>query len=108
MNDETKAFLEDLKEVCKKHLVYLSSAEQYGHNEIFLGVEYEFLGAKGRDGSFRIVLGMEDLEEHIGIVKSPWILDEWRKLAKAGKDEELSALNAEPPDDKADVVESGE
>ncbi len=68
MNEKTTAFLADIKVVCEKHSVTVTSHEEWGGQDsdgdsIFTGTGYEFTGGV-EDGSEEwIYVSMQDIEE---------------------------------------------
>lgn len=61
MNPETEAFLKELKELCKKHDVFLDEADDYDGREEYRGTSYTFMGA--HDGEvYKIWLELKDID----------------------------------------------
>ena len=62
MNKETKLFIKDLKAVLKKHSVYINITKQYGHNERYLGQNFEILSNQLVNGKLPIYLDTNAIE----------------------------------------------
>lgn len=63
MNVETETFLKELKELCKKHDVFLDKADDYDGKDEYCGTTLTFMGAfdKKKD-VYKIWLDLKDIE----------------------------------------------
>lgn len=63
MNPETEAFLKELKELCKKHDVFLDKADDYNGKDEHCGTSYTFMGAHDeKESIYKIWLELGDLD----------------------------------------------
>lgn len=66
IDDQTKAFLDDLKAVCQKHGVVLSEDEKYDGNDQYYGTDYLFKGAFDEKRKVHQVwVDIEDVVEYL-------------------------------------------
>lgn len=63
MNSETETFLKELKELCKKHNVFLDKADGYDGKDNHCGTTYTFMGAHDKKaGVYKIWLELGDID----------------------------------------------